>query len=315
MYHIPNTFIEIQIPFQEVISALQKGFQSDITTPLRHHHTFNDGIQSNTLLLMPAWQNNQFLGIKIVTVAPLNPQKNLPSIQGTYLLLDAKTGTPLAQLDAKLITNLRTAAASALASTYLSNPQSHTLLMLGTGALAPHLIRAHASVRPIQKVLIWGRNAQKSQLLATKMNSEFEVSVVDDLAKVIPQADIISCATMAKSPILFGEHLRKGQHIDLVGSYQPDMREADNTVIQKSNIYVDTLEGASKESGDILIPIEQGIIQAADIRGDLFDLCNQKISGRASAQDITLFKSVGHALEDLVTAQLIFEKYKKERVS
>ncbi|MEM8527190.1 MAG: ornithine cyclodeaminase family protein [Bacteroidota bacterium] len=313
MQKISNQKLERLLVFPKLVDILEQAFQEEIIVPLRHHHLYENPAMgmNSTLLLMPAWKSDAYLGVKIVTVSPENGRLNLPVVQGIYLLFDTKTGVPVAQMDAKLLTSKRTAAASALASQFLSREESSTLLMIGTGALAPHLIAAHASVRPINKVLVWGRNEDKAQLIITQlMDADFEIEVVENIEQGIALADIVSCATLSPKPLILGKWLNKGQHIDLVGSYLPHMREADDEVIQRTSIFVDTMEGATRESGDIVIPLEKGIIQRSDIQLDLFDLCKRKYSGRKSKNEITLFKSVGHGLEDLAAAIYLYEAIK-----
>lgn len=308
---INNEILYQHLSYPQLIDVLEGAFQSDITVPLRHHHNYKNpvaGIDS-TFLLMPAWETGKYLGIKIVTVSPNNVWYNLPSIQGLYLLFDAHKGTPLAQMDAKLLTVRRTAAASALAARFLSRKNSKSLLMIGTGALAPHLIEAHASVRPIEEVYVWGRRLEKAQKVAELLsNHSFAIKAVPTIEEVITKVDIISCATLSNSPLVMGKWLEEGQHLDLVGSYLPHAREADDEAIAKSSIFVDTLEGATKESGDIVIPLEKGIIQKTDIQTDLFGLCKKEHVGRKDDKEITFFKSVGHALEDLAAAKLVYEQ-------
>lgn len=317
MQQLSNQQLEKLLTFPKLIDILQQAFQEKITVPLRHHHQYENpamGVDS-TLLLMPAWKSGAYLGIKIVNVSPKNGQLNLPAIQGIYLLFDAKTGVPVTQMDAKLLTAKRTAAASALASRFLSRKDSSTLLMIGTGALAPHLIAAHASIRPIEKVLVWGRSRAKAEIIVEKFaNMKFSIEAIEKIEDGIAKADIISCATLSKKPLIFGKWLKKGQHVDLVGSYLPHAREADDKVIQRATIFVDTLEGATKESGDIVIPLQKGILQLSDIQSDLFGLCEQKHTGRQSKEEISVFKSVGHGLEDLATAIYVYEAIKKQEI-
>ena len=291
-----------------LIEALEQALrQAKIQYPLRQHHTYQD---SNTLLVMPSWQDDRDIGVKLVTVTPKNHERGLPSIQGLVVYFDAETGTPLAVLDAATLTRKRTAAASALASRLLSRRDSSTLLLLGTGALAPELIRAHAAVRPIQKVYVWGRTHAKAQRLQEAFAAaSFQVEAVTSYLQVAQQADIISTSTMAVSPLLKEAHIQKGQHLDLVGSYLPHMREADDSVIAKSKIYVDNRPGAEKESGDILQPLNRGVITKQDIRGTLAELCRKETIARESTSEVTLFKSVGFALEDLVAARFYYERY------
>jgi len=261
---------------------------------------------------MPAWEAGQYLGVKVVTVAPNNAKYNLPSIHGMYILMDAHKGVPLAWMDAKTLTTRRTAAASALASSFLSRPDSSTLLMIGTGALAPNLIQAHAAVRPIKEVLVWGRNVDNAQKVAEKFSeSDMRVHVVKSLEENLAKADIISCATLSDTPLVIGEYLVAGQHLDMVGAYKPDMREADDEAIRRSSIFVDNYTGATKETGDIYIPLQTGVLNREEIKADLFELCQMKKRGRQSDEEITFFKSVGHALEDLAAARMAYEAVKE----
>lgn len=307
----PNELqVEKALRYPTLIAALRQGFREAYTVPMRHHYDFENpqAEQASTLLLMPAWQAGAFLGIKTVIVSPGNRQLKLPAIHGSYLLYSAITGQPLLQCDARTLTKKRTAAASALAADYLARPDSRRLLLMGTGALAPELIKAHCTVRPIEEVWIWGRRLEQAEALAAKLRQELdlEIKATPERARIAAQADIISTATLSPNPILFGKWLTAGQHIDLVGSYKPNMREADDQVIARARIFVDTLEGASKESGDILLPLQKGILAQSAIQADLFKLCQQKNSGRKTSEEITVFKSVGHALEDLVAAQLLY---------
>ncbi len=311
MQYFDKNKIEELLSYDDLINVIDNGFVTPPNVPPRLHYGINNSTTNieNTLLIMPAWQEEKQIGVKLVTVAPNNKEYNLESINGLYLLLDAVTGIPEAIMDAKAITNWRTACSSALASKYLSRSDSETLFMIGTGALAPYLIKAHASVRPIKKVLIWGRNIQKSEDVQNMVKDlQIDVQIVANIEEGLAQADIVSCATLSETPLVLGKKLNEGQHIDLVGAYTPTMREADDDVLIRSDIYVDNIEMTPKETGDLSIPISKETIKIEDIKGDLFDLCSKKINGRSSNESITVFKSVGHALEDLVTAQLIVEK-------
>lgn len=322
MINISKEQLEVNLDYPILIEALREAFQEKYIVPTRHHHNYQNpkaGIES-TLLLMPAWQVGEYLGVKMVTVSPKNGQYNLPSIHGIYTLFDAEKGMPLAQIDATTLTAQRTAATSALASSFLSKRNSETLLMVGTGALAPELIRAHSSVRPIKTVYVWGRNFEKAKAVSefiTKhlqifKSAKSKVFPIKNIEEGIAKADIISCATLSPSPLIFGKNLKAGQHLDLIGAYRPDMREADDEVILRSSVFVDSYEGMY-ESGDIASPLENGTLKKGNICGSLFELCRGEKAGRKdniSANEITLFKSVGHGLEDLAAAKLIYEKLK-----
>ncbi len=267
-----------------------------------------DGAEA-TLLLMPAWQAGRHIGIKLVTVFPDNAARDLPAVMGAYLLLDGKTGSPLAMIDGPMLTAKRTAAASALAAGYLARTDCERLLMVGTGTLAPQLILAHAAVRPICNVLIWGRDPDKAARLAKHLDrTDFRVEATDDLEAAARGAHVISCATLSPEPLVRGAWLQPGQHLDLVGGFRPDMRETDDTAIRRARVFVETRAGACTEAGDIVQPLESGVLAAEDIAADLFALTRGERAGRRFYDQITLFKSVGTALEDLAAAQLTVER-------
>ena len=308
-----------------LIDRLDALFRAGCEMPPRHHHTVAEptgpGSADATLLLMPAWTRGaaaargaSHLGIKVVTVFPDNGKRGLPSIYGQYLLLDGATGASLALLDGTMLTKRRTACASGLASRYLSRPESRRLLMIGTGALASQLIRVHAKVRPIEEVAIWGRRPERAADLARELldslpsalGRPISVRAVADRQQAVAQADIVSCATLSKTPLIEGDWLRGGQHIDLVGAYTPEMRESDDRAVWRARVYVDTRAGALKEGGDIVQPLANGTIDEDDVIADLFELSRGQRTGRlpGDATSITLFKSVGAALEDLAAAEL-----------
>ena len=313
---IDSNFIEESTDFNELISEIKNHFSSDeVIVPMRHHHDFpNPKVQADsTLLLMPAWNPSKNAGVKIVTVSPENGQFDMPSIQGTYIYFDAIKGSIKAILEAKSLTVKRTAAASALASSFLSKSDANSILMIGTGALSINLIKAHASVRPIKEVFIWGRNFDKAKEIENQLQHEdFSITPVKSIEDKISKVDIVSCATLSKTPLVLGNYLKEGQHIDLVGAYKKDMREADDETIAKASVFVDTFQGGLKESGDIVIPLQNGTLKEEDIKADLFHLCAHKKPGRQSTKEITVFKSVGHALEDLAAANYYYNKFTDE---
>ncbi|MAG76712.1 MAG: ornithine cyclodeaminase [Colwelliaceae bacterium] len=294
-----------------LVDKLQLAFASDIATPLRQHFDIPNPYaeRETTLLMMPSWQAGEDIGVKLVTVVPDSYRYDLPSIQGVYVLIDAVKGSVKSIMDAPALTAKRTAAASALASRFMSREDARVLTMVGTGTLAPELIKAHCAVRPIKQVNIWGRKTEKAEQLKNSLSSVLgvELNVIEDLSHAVKVADIISCATLSQTPLIKGAWLQAGQHLDLVGAYRPDMREADDDCILKSRIVVDNYQGACKETGDIKMPLDAGILQREKIVADLFELCRKERVFTRNRQDITLFKSVGHALEDLAAAQLVLE--------
>jgi len=299
------------LPYDQLISALDEAFKSGADVPERSHLNVEvPGSADGTLLLMPCWQTNGKMGVKIATVFPDNSRQGLSAVNASYFLMDATTGVPLAVIDGTELTRRRTAAASALASRYLSRGDSKTLLMVGTGKLARHLIAAHACARDIDSVLIWGRRSEAARALASSLAREsFSVRVVTDLEGAVSEVDIVSCATLAGEPLIRGDWLHEGQHLDLVGAFRPDMREADSEAVSRADVYVDTYSGALSEAGDILQAIKEGAIIESDIAADLSELAQGECQGRTSNEAITLFKSVGTALEDLAAADLVMRNH------
>ncbi len=301
------------LTWTRLIPALREQFYSGCEMPVRHHHTIERLKQADaTLLLMPAWNREgdgrNYVGVKVVNVFPGNADLNRPAVSGSYLLSCGDTGELLAVLDGDELTAKRTAAASALAASYLANKSASHLLMVGTGRLSAYLVSAHASVRPIKKVSVWGRNSDKAQKKVEKLCvAGFEADVVEDLEQAVFQADIISCATLSKAPLICGDWLSPGTHLDLVGGFTPEMREVDDQTIKRARIFVDTHAGAIKEAGDITQPLMNGLINKSDIRADLYQLTRSDHPGREERDEITLFKSVGAALEDFAAAILAFE--------
>ncbi len=297
------------LPWPALIEALRSGFQQGCTVPLRTHHDYScSSGATNSLLLMPAWIEGRYLGIKQVIVAPENSKANLPGIQAHYSLSNANTGERLALIDGGELTARRTAAASALAADYLAPKDAHHMLVIGTGRIAENLIYAYSNIRSIQKITIWGRNLSHAKYLAEKVCAAgFNATVTEDCAKAQQEADILCTATFSAKPLILGKNLRSGQHIDLVGAYKPSLRESDDAVMQRSRIFVDTLDGALNEAGDILQAIQSGAIHQESITASLFDLCQGNHQGRKNDSEITLFKSTGHALEDLYAAIFAYE--------
>lgn len=303
--------------YPDLVDALEAAFRGQVVTPVRHHHPVaRAGEPDAMLLLMPAWDDvstgfdgDPMIGIKIVNVVPGNAARGKASVVGSYLLMSGVTGEPVAMMDGSRLTLRRTAAASALAARTLARPDAARLVMVGAGALAPHLIEAHASVRPIREVAVWNHRPEKAVALAESLAGRpYRVTAVTDLAAAVAEADIVSAATLSSEPVIRGAWLKPGSHVDLVGAFTPAMRESDDEAIRRARVFVDTRGGALKEAGDIVRPIADGVITAADVVADLFDLCRGTDPGRRGADEITLFKSVGTALEDLAAARLVWSR-------
>lgn len=299
------TDVARRAPYGDIVEALRTGFQSGITTPVRHHHDVSNTV---TLLLMPAW-SEQFTGLKTVVFKPDNPAQGLPTITASYLLIDNATGATVAMMDGTEITRRRTAAASALAADYLARRDAHTMTLVGAGALGPHFVRAHASVRPIKTVFIFNRAPSKAEALAADLAKDgFAARAVTDLETAVCQSDIVTAVTTATAPIIKGAWLSPGTHVDLAGAFKPTMRETDGEVVARASVYVDTHDGALAEAGDLLQARDEGHFDFARVKGDLTALCSGATPGRQSADEITLFKSCGTAIEDLATAIMVYQK-------
>jgi ornithine cyclodeaminase len=303
------------LPYPVLIAALRDAFRNGAEAPRRHVHTIspaNDAV----LLLMPVWQPERHTGVKLVTVAPRNSQVNLPTVHSIFMLFDSATGAPVCQMDGEELTLRRTAASSALASTYLSRPESSRLLIVGTGSLAPYMAAAHCAARPIRSVTVWGRSPDKAARTAGLLQqalgeTSIDVGITEDLAVAVGNADIVSCATTSTVPIVQANWVQPGTHVDLVGGFRPNMREADDALVGAAEVFVDTFAGALAEAGDLLQPIESGFLVRDDIRAELADLCAGRHPGRTDASQITLFKSVGTALEDLCGANLAWDFHRQ----
>ncbi len=308
--------VDAALAYPGLVDILQAAFKQGAIAPLRHHHAIAlAGRPEATLLLMPAWEASapgaatagRHLGVKTVTVFPDNAARAKPAVFGTYLLLSAETGETLAVIDATRLTAWRTGAASALASRYLSRADASRLLMVGAGALAPHLVAAHASVRPIREVALWNRSPDRARALAGTLAARgLDVSIAGDLEAAVRRADIVSAATISAEPLIRGDWLAPGTHVDCVGAYKPSMRETDDAVVRRARIYVDTRPGAFAEAGDIVQPLAAGVIGKEAVLGDLFDLTRGTVAGRQTPEEITFFKSVGAAIEDLAAAIAVY---------
>ena len=273
--------------------ALRAAFAVPCHAPARHRHALS---ATDALLLMPAW-NTRWLGVKIVTVHPGNAAQGMDAVHSTYLLADAATGRPHAMLDGDTLTARRTAAASALAASFLAREDAATLLLCGAGRVAGLLPAAHRSVRPIRTVLLWNRGAARRIALAAALRADgFDVHEVDDLAAAVARADIVSCATLATAPLIHGAWLRPGTHLDLVGAFTPAMREADAAAMDGAQVFADT-RAALDECGEL------AGWAPGRLAGTLGTLC-QDGPGRADSAAVTAFKSVGTAIEDLAAAVL-----------
>ncbi len=289
------------LPYSGLIAQMSALFEAGLTAPDRHHHDLPMQAEANaTLLLMPAW-NNDIGCIKIVTATPGNSARNLPAIAGNVLIFRRDTGAHIALLDGAVLTARRTAAASALAADKLACQDARHLLIVGAGKVAQQLPDAFQTIRPIDQISIWNNHPEGAEKLAASLRQQGKnATAVNNLQEAVSKADIISAATLAREPIIKGEWLRPGQHLDLIGAFTPDMRETDDLALQRSSIFIDT-DFACKEAGELKIPLASGVITSDDICGNLYSLTSNSVA-RDSAEQITLFKSVGNAVMDLSAA-------------
>lgn len=306
MLHFNAQDVRDALPFADLVPALAAMFASGCEVPQRHAHALDAG---NSLLLMPAWRPGGRLGVKCVTVCPGNGAIGLPGVHASYTLFDATTGVPLAQIDGSELTARRTAAASALAASHLARQDARRLLVVGAGRVAALLAQAMRCVRPgLDEIQVWSRRPEAAQALAADWRSQgLPAQACEQLEAGVRRADIVSCATLATAPLLRGDWLAAGTHVDLIGSFTPGMREADGACLAQARVFVDTDEALAK-SGDLLQAMAEGLFARDQVQGTLAQLCRSERGGRRAADEITLFKSVGTALADLAAAELLFDR-------
>jgi ornithine cyclodeaminase len=309
--------VDRALTFGALVETLREAFRAGAVQPVRHHHTVERASgAASTLLLMPAWTDFRasaasggHIGVKIVTVSPDNNARGKPAVMGLYLLLDGLTGEPQALIDGPRLTQWRTACASALAASYLAREKAAELLIIGAGAMALFLAHAHCSVRPIRMIKVWNRTRENAERLVGTLRAEgLAAGLTEDLDAALAAADIVSSATISSQPLVKGALLKPGAHVDLVGAFTPAMRESDDDTIRRARVYVDTRAGATREAGDIVQPLAAGILTHETIVADLHELARGEKRGRATADEITLFKSVGAALEDLAAGIAVYRK-------
>ncbi|MEX1184365.1 MAG: ornithine cyclodeaminase family protein [Gemmatimonadota bacterium] len=302
------------LDFPAVIEALRKAFGSPAGTPPRTMYKLDkDPASSDVFALLPSW-TEEAIGVKAFTYLPSNAAKGRKILYSKVLLFDRETGEPLALVDGTFVTYWRTAAVGALAADYLARKDARRLVVCGTGNLAPYMTLAHASVRPITDVGIWGRTPGKAAQTIERIREkrpDLNCTVVTDLAAAVGEADIVSVATASKTPVVLGAWVKKGTHTDFFGNHERHVQECDSDLVAKSRLYADSRDNVMNEAGEILIPISEGLIPANPIIGDLADLCSGRVKGRGSDDETTLFKSVGTPLSDLATAQLVAKRVSK----
>lgn len=295
------------LSFATLIPALRDAFASGASVPVRHTHTIESGGERGVTLIMPAWNEQGYFGVKVINIFPRNSEQGLPGLHAIYTLYSARTGVPLAHIDGDIVTVFRTAGAAALGASYLARPDAGVLTILGSGRIAGLLAHAMKTVRPIERVQIWNVRHAGAQALAASLRQQgMDATAVENLEQAVRQSDIVSCATLSAEPLVQAAWLRPGTHLDLIGSFTPDMIEAHPDCFRGATVYVDTDEAPTK-SGDLLRAFDAGTLARGDIRGTLHDLAAGLAPGRTSPAEITIFKAVGSALEDLTAAALAYE--------
>ena len=304
MRFYPAAEVHAALSLPALADSIAEALKAGTVAPLRHAYALSD---TDSLLLMPAWSAGEgAIGVKLVTVLPGNRERGSSTVNALYVLFDRNSGEPRAVIDGEALTLRRTAAASLLAARYLARNDARQVLIVGTGRLARFMAHAHCASRDIERLLIWGRNADSAESLVSVLKREgLPAESVDDLEHAVHESHIVTCATTATSPVVNGAWLAPGTHVDLVGAFKPNMREVDDGAVARSIVYVDTFAGAFAEAADIIEPIARGVIKRADIRGELVELVTGSARGRSEANEITLFKSVGTAIEDLAAAQML----------
>jgi ornithine cyclodeaminase len=297
MRHFDAEQVHHLLDYPRLVEALRQAHRDHEMPQMHVDVQSDDGNGENKFVSLLSWASGDVIAVKMVGVFPGNTSLSppQPSVQGLVALFDGRTGGPLATCDGASLTFRKTAADSALGVDLLARPDAEVLLVVGAGGLAPHIVEAHTSVRPsIRKVLIWNRNLEKAEQLADRLRAAGRnVAAVSSLDDAVAEADIISCVTMATEPLVRGALLKPGAHVDLIGAYTPDMREADDDVLKRGKrLFVDTRNN-SEGSGDVAGPLAAGIIGRSDIVADLFDLCKGRHRGRESNDEITVYKNVG----------------------
>lgn len=303
--------VALATPFPDLVAALADAFAGRlgvVAPPRLHYGVPAPGEPARTLLLMPAWGADGGVVVKILNAVPGNAARGEPFVQGQVLVSDPRTGAWAAMLDGNEVTARRTAAASALAAKHLAQPEAATMAMVGTGRLARPFIEAMRAVRPIRRVLVWGRDATKAEAVAEWARAEGLEAEAADLETTVRAADIVSCATQSTVPLVQGAWLRPGQHIDLVGAFKPEMRETDAEAVGRATVFVDTREGALHEGGDLIQAAAEGRFAPDRVAADLAELCRGEHPGRRTPEEITLFKSVGASIEDYAAARLVLAR-------
>lgn len=306
------------LKMREVIDAVERGFRAvaagDAVAPERLRLIVPNS--DSVVLHMPSYlgrraesEEEAALGTKIVGVFPENPSRSLEVVQAVYLLLDPETGVPLAMMEGRFITGIRTAATSAVATKHMAPPGPKQLAVFGAGVQARFHIDAMIEAANIARIMIASRTPQKAHELAGRVRATHRLPCnVVSAEEAAAQADLICTCTTSPTPLFDGTIIRAGAHINAVGAFTPVNRELDTATVLRSRVIIDAGSAAGKEAGEIMIPLTEGAIEASHVKGTLAEVVSGEVAGRESSEEITLFRSCGLAIEDLVTAQLAYER-------
>lgn len=270
--------------------------------------------QGETALIMPAYLGDtRALGTKMVTVFPNNPQQGLPATQALVVLFDAANGTPLALFEGTHLTRLRTGAATGAATQVFSRPEASTLAMFGAGGQALAQVEGVLVARKIKRIKIFDIFRERVEALMASLKDspwcgQVEILPASSPGDAVPDADVVVTATSSSKPVFQGSLLARGSHINAIGSFRPDMQEVDEETIGRARIFVDSIRSCLEEAGDLIIPLHKGLIQRADILAEIGEVLSGEKAGRKSREEITYFKSVGNAVQDISVAQAVWEK-------
>jgi len=301
--------VHAALSYPALIDALEEAYAGEYQMPPRQVFLLDEKSGGHdAFAVLPSW-GSEFIGVKAFTYFP-TAEAPYKSLYSQILLFDRGHGEPLALVDGTTVTFWRTAGISGLATRMLSREDSETLLVLGTGNLASYIIRANASVRRLKKVMVWGRSREKADAVCAEVSgllAGISFEVVEDREAACGEADIIVCATGAHEPLVLGDWVRPGTHTDFIGNHHATKRECDTALVTKSRVYVDSYVNAMKEAGELLVPISEGVFREDDIVAELSEMCRGEVTLRRNADDITLFKSIGMALSDLVGAGLVYK--------
>ena len=297
------------LSYPALVDALGGAYAGEFKMPPRQVFLLDDDeANHDAFAVLPSW-GSEFIGVKAFTYFP-TAKAPYKSLYSQILLFDRAHGEPLALVDGTSVTFWRTAGISGLATRLLSRENSETMLVLGTGNLASYIIRANASVRRLKKIMVWGRSREKAAAVCAAARielPEIEFVAIDDRQAACAESDIVVAATGSHEPVVLGDWIKPGTHTDFIGNHHATKRECDTALITKSRVYVDSYVNAMKEAGEILVPISEGVFNKEDIVAELAEMCKGSATLRQSDEEITLFKSIGMAMSDLVGAGLVYK--------